>query len=148
MNEIISKIKDLYEALVKEKARNEAISGHLTAELASLEGKNTSLKHRDVEVSKREEAVSKLEGIALIKDEGEALKKEVSRLKEEMANDRKVFLEGIAKDKAEIAKSYKDIEASLVEVKRREDVLKSDREKLEKEKLSYKNDIIKSFDKR
>jgi folylpolyglutamate synthase/dihydropteroate synthase len=65
-----------------------------------------------------------------------------------MASDRKVFLEGIAKDKAEIAKSYKDIDACLVEVKRREDALKSDREKLEKEKLTYKNDIIKSFDRK
>jgi restriction endonuclease S subunit len=148
MNEIISKIKDLYEALVKATAKADAIAGHQTSETARLDGKETSLNYQAVELSKREEAVKKVEGIALIKDEGEALKKESLRLKEEMANDRKVFLESIAKDKAEIAKSYKDIEASLVEVKRREDVLKSDREKLEKEKLSFKNDIIKSFDRK
>lgn len=148
MNEIISKIKDLYEALVKANAKADAIGGHQIAEAARLEGKEASLGKKAVELSLREEAVKKSEGLVAMNMSISSLTKKAEDITNEIAKERKTFLEWVSKEKAEITKSYKDIEASLTEVKRREDALKADREKLEKEKLSYKNDIIKSFDRK
>ncbi len=147
MEDIIRKIKDLYEAIVKRDADSEAKNLHLTSELSKLESKASAQKAKDIELSNRETEANKKEALISANATLESLKTETVALSEKMTADKKACLEWVANEKVEIAKARKDIDASLIEVKRREDAADAKSKKLDEDRATYKAEIIKEMDK-
>jgi len=147
MIDLINKIKELYADILKRDANSVAKSIHLASELTKVENKASEQKSKDIELSNRQAEISKKESLLSANDTVISLNTEIVRLREDMAAEKKSHLEWVAKQKAEIEKSYKDITASLIEVKRREDAAEEKSKKLDEDRKTYKQEIIKEMDK-
>ena len=147
MTEIISKIKELYEAIVKRDADSVAKSIHLASELTKVENKASEQKSLDIELSNKQTEISKKEGLISANDTVESLKTEAVKLRENMVAERKTCSEWVVKEKIEVAKERKDIDASLLEVERRENATEAKSKKLDEDRKTYKEAIIKEMDK-
>ena len=148
MTEIMKAIKDLYELLIKKNDHYDVLVADYRKRSGELAQAKEALDAKEKELALREENIGILENAKKARIDAENIKKDAHIILEKAQDEWKATAEKCGQEKREAVAAMKNLQSSIDAVRDAEAKLKEDRKALEAEKLTYKNDIIKSFDRK
>lgn len=148
MTEIMKAIGDLHELLIKKNDHYDVLVADYRKRSADLSQERKALDDKAQELAIREENIGILENAKKARIDAENIKKDAHLILEKAQDEWKAVSAKCAQEKREAVNAMKNLQSSIDALRDGEAKLKADRKALEAEKLTYKNDIIKSFDKR
>ena len=148
MNDIILKIRDLYDVLVKANAKAEVVNNHLMSEMARLDGREANLQLKDEDLAKREDEIRKIENLVEIKKNADLLMLEASRARDVLAAEKKRYIEDTEKDRRYITTERDNIKRHYEDIKCKEAEFLEKSKKLDIARATYKDWVIKEIDRK
>jgi len=148
MQAIINAIKDLYDSMIKKDEHLSILVAEGKKQLADLEAQKLAIEATKKDLALREEKVGVVENANATRIDAEKVKREADTILTLAREEQKNIRAASSEMERKALNGMKDLQSSIDAIAEAKEKLKVDRKALEAEKLSYKNDIIKSFDKR
>jgi len=148
MQAIIQAIRELYDLMIKKDEHLSILVAEGKKQLANLEAQKLAIEATKKDLALREEKVGICENANAVRIEAEKIKREADTILTLAREEQKNIRAASSEMERKALNGMKDLQSSIDAIAEAKEKLKVDRKALEAEKLSYKNDIIKSFDKR
>jgi hypothetical protein len=148
MNDLIAKVNALYEAADSKNKELTKLIDRSKENLAHLDKIKSDLDAREVSLNDREGRIAKIENIVEAKKTAEKLLTDARDAMNLLQDEKVKFDRYREKELTDIRNCKVGIDSSIQAIKEREEKLLKDREALEKEKLTFKTDIIRQMDRK
>jgi DNA repair exonuclease SbcCD ATPase subunit len=148
VNDLIAKVNALYEAADSKNKELTKLIDRSKENLAHLDKIKSDLDAREVSLNDREGRISKIENIVEAKKTAEKLLTEARDAMNLLQDEKVKFDRYREKELTDIRNCKVGIDSSIQAIKEREEKLLKYREALEKEKLTFKTDIIRQMDRK
>ena len=148
MQAIIQAIRELYDLMIKKDEHLSILVAEGKKQLADLEAQKLAIEATKKDLALREEKVGVVENANATRIDAEKVKREADTILTLAREEQKNIRAASSEMERKALNGMKDLQSSIDAIAEAKEKLKVDRKALEAEKLSYKNDIIKSFDKR
>jgi len=148
MQAIIQAIRELYDLMIKKDEHLSILVAEGKKQLANLEAQKLAIEATKKDLALREEKVGVVENANATRIDAEKVKREADTILTLAREEQKNIRAASSEMERKALNGMKDLQSSIDAIAEAKEKLKVDRKALEAEKLSYKNDIIKSFDKR
>ena len=146
--ELIDKINTLYTEVANKEKELTKLIDRSKENLAHLDKIKVELDEREVSLNDRESKVVKIENIVEAKKTAEKLLTDARDAMNLLQDEKVKFDRFREKEIAGIQQCKVNTDSSIQAIKEREEKLVKDREALEKEKLTFKTDIIRQMDRK
>ena len=146
--ELIDKINTLYTEVANKEKELTKLIDRSKENLAHLDKIKVELDEREVSLNDRESKVAKIENIVEAKKTAEKLLTDARDAMNLLQDEKVKFDRFREKEIAGIQQCKVNTDSSIQAIKEREEKLLKDREALEKEKLTFKTDIIRQMDRK
>ena len=146
--ELLDKINTLYTEVANKEKELTKLIDRSKENLAHLDKIKLDLDEREVSLNDRELKVSKIENIVEAKKTAEKLLTDARDVMNLLQDEKVKFDRFREKEIAGIQQCKVNTDSSIQAIKEREEKLVKDREALEKEKLTFKTDIIRQMDRK
>ena len=148
MQAIIQAIRELYDLMIKKDEHLSILVAEGKKQLANLEAQKLAIEATKKDLALREEKVGVVENANATRIDAEKVKREADTILTLAREEQKNIRAASSEMERKALNGMKDLQSSIDAIAEAKEKLKVERKALEAEKLSYKNDIIKSFDKR
>ena len=146
--ELLDKINTLYTEVANKEKELTKLIDRSKENLAHLDKIKLDLDEREVSLNDRESKVAKIENIVEAKKTAEKLLTDARDAMNLLQDEKVKFDRFREKEIAGIQQCKVNTDSSIQAIKEREEKLVKDREALEKEKLTFKTDIIRQMDRK
>lgn len=148
MNDLIAKVNALYEAAEHKNKELTKLIDRSKENLAHLDKIKSDLDAREVSLNDRELKLTKIENIVETKKTAEKLLTEARDAMNLLQDEKVSFDKYREKELADLQNAKIGIDSSIKAIKEREANLKALFDDLEKEKATFKNNIIRMMDRK